>query len=70
MLGRYPDEHLAEAEFTKDMVETMLQYFEAYADENGVMRIRVRLSGLWLEHPQSKSCQFLGLARLPTHLLQ
>lgn len=70
MLGSNPDWSLGKAEFTKDMVETMLQHFNAYADDQDVVTVRVRSDGLWLQHPVTGTWQFLGLARLPKHLVQ
>lgn len=55
---------IAEAEFSKDMVETMNEYFDQYA-ENGVLRIEITERGLWLPNPVTGGRQFLGLARLP-----
>lgn len=60
---------LANAEFSRDMVETMLQYFEAYAD-NGVLTVEVREGGLWLPNPATGGRQFLGLAKLPARYRQ
>lgn len=60
---------LATAEFSKDMVETMLTYFDQYA-EDGVLKIEVTQWGLWLPNPATKGRQFLGLARFPDHLKQ
>lgn len=57
-------EKLAEAEFSRDMVETLLRYFDAYADED-VVTVEVTNHGLWLPNPQLQTRQFLGLARLP-----
>ncbi len=55
---------LATAEFSRDMVETMLNYFDAYADE-GVLKVEVTSWGLWLPNKASGGRQFLGLAKLP-----
>lgn len=56
--------HLAQAEFTIDMVETLATFFDAYAVD-GVVKVEVTTHGLWLPNPHSKTRQFLGLARLP-----
>lgn len=56
--------HLARAEFTIDMVETLATYFNVYAVD-GVVAVEVTSHGLWLPNPHSKTRQFLGLARLP-----
>lgn len=55
---------LATAEFSRDMVETMLTYFDAYADE-GVLEVEVTGWGLWLPNKVTGGRQFLGLAKLP-----
>ncbi|WP_158248083.1 hypothetical protein [Paracoccus sp. SY] len=48
------------------MVETILQYFETYADEDGVLTVEVREHGLWVPNPvRGLPPQFIGLARLP-----
>ncbi|MFC3631699.1 hypothetical protein ACFOM8_19930 [Paracoccus angustae] len=48
------------------MVETILQYFETYADEEGVLTVEVREHGLWVPNPvRGLPPQFIGLARLP-----
>lgn len=52
------------AEFSRDMVETMMTYFEAYADE-GVLKVEVTSWGLWLPNKVTGGRQFLGLARMP-----
>ena len=69
MASGMTEARLAKAEFSKDMVETMLTYFDNYA-EDGVLTIEVTQWGLWLPHPETNSRQFLGLARLPDHLKQ
>jgi len=53
----------AKAEFTKDMVETLNEYFEQYAVD-GVVTVEVSNRGLWLPNPATGR-QFLGLARYP-----
>ncbi|WP_299912884.1 hypothetical protein [uncultured Paracoccus sp.] len=55
---------IAEAEFTRDMVDTMAQHFDFYAQE-GVLRVEITDAGIWLPHPHVPTRQFLGLARLP-----
>ena len=49
------------------MVETMLEYFDAYADD-GVLTVEVREGGLWLPNRITGGRQFLGLAKLPDFL--
>lgn len=61
-------EHLGTAEFTRDMVETLLQYFDTYADEDGVLSLEIREAGVFLPPLIGDHRQFLGLARLPKHL--
>ena len=61
-----PMRHLevdAVAEFTRDMADTLAQYFEFYAAK-GVVEIEVTESGLWLRNPATGGRQFLGRARL------
>lgn len=69
MVTAFQERKLAEAEFSKDMVETMLQYFDVYADD-GVLTVEVREGGLWLPNPVTGGRQFLGLAKLPAFLKQ
>jgi len=69
MVGGIRETRLATAEFSKDMVETMLTYFDQYA-EDGVLTIEVTQWGLWLPNPETNSRQFLGLARLPDYIKQ
>ena len=57
-----PD-HIAHAEFTADMVQTLLNYFECYAVD-GIVVVELTSHGLWLPNPHTKTRQFLGLARL------
>lgn len=62
---------LADAEFSKDMVETILEYFEAYSDDAGVLTVEVREHGLWVPNPiPGLPPQFIGLARMPVGLLK
>jgi len=66
MVSAWKNKKIADAEFSKDMVETILQYFETYADEDGVLTVEVREHGLWVPNPVSGlPPQFIGLARLP-----
>ncbi|MDP5306642.1 hypothetical protein [Paracoccus spongiarum] len=67
MIAACNERKLADAEFSRDMVETMLQYFDAYAD-GGVLTVEVREGGLWLPNPVTGGRQFLGLAKLPGYL--
>lgn len=69
MIAAFNERKLADAEFSRDMVETMLHYFDAYADE-GVLTVEVREGGLWLPNPITGGRQFLGLAKLPNFLRQ
>ncbi|MDO6670392.1 hypothetical protein Q4511_15855 [Paracoccus sp. 1_MG-2023] len=61
-------EHLGTAEFTWDMVETLREYFELYADEDGVVSLEVREGGIFLPPLVGDHRQFLGLARMPKHI--
>ncbi|MEE2861108.1 MULTISPECIES: hypothetical protein [Paracoccus] len=61
---------LATAEFSRDMVETMLTYFDAYADDDGVLKVEVTSWGLWLPNKITGGRQFLGLAKLPDGVRQ
>lgn len=67
MLSAFNERKLADAEFSRDMVQTMLEYFDAYADD-GVLTVEIREGGLWLPNPATGGRQFLGLAKLPAHL--
>lgn len=58
-------QQLGVAEFTKDMVETLIEYFEVYADEEGVLSLEVREGGIFLPPLVGNHRQFLGLARMP-----
>ena len=54
---------LAKAEFSKDMIETLEQYFTDY-EINGVVSVEVTSEGLWLPNPETGGRQFLGMAKL------
>lgn len=69
MVKEIREPRLATAEFSRDMVETMLTYFDAYA-EDGVMKVEVTPWGLWLPNHATGGRQFLGLARLPEGMRQ
>ena len=56
--------HLGEAKFTRDMAETLVEYFDVYAVK-GVVTVEITDAGLWLPNPHFVSRQFLGLAELP-----
>lgn len=71
MITALKNKKLADAEFSKDMVETILQYFEAYSDDEGVLTVEVREHGLWVPNPvPGLPPQFIGLARMPAGLLK
>lgn len=55
---------VAVAEFTRDMVDTLSEYFDSY-EKDGVVSIEVSMHGLWLPNPVTGGRQFLGLARWP-----
>ena len=52
---------LAHAEFTKDMAEALVRYFDQYK-RDGVVEIEVTDRGLWWCNPNG-SKQFLGSVR-------
>lgn len=56
---------LAEAAFSQDMAETLVQYFGDY-ERDGVVRIEVTTHGLWIRHPDFSVRKFLGLAEHPS----
>jgi hypothetical protein len=71
MITAFKNKKLADAEFSRDMVETILQYFESYADDEGVLTVQVREHGLWVPNPvPGLPPQFIGLARMPAGLLK
>lgn len=71
MTTTFKNKKLADAEFSKDMVETLLKYFEAYADDEGVLTVQVREHGLWVPNPvPGLPPQFIGLARMPAGLMK
>lgn len=55
---------LAEAAFSRDMVETLLRYFDSY-ESDGIVRVEVSTHGLWLRRPNMPVRSFLGLAEGP-----
>lgn len=55
---------LANAEFTKDMVQTLIDHFDVYVVHD-VVTVEVTTHGLWLPNPHVSGRQFLGLARRP-----
>lgn len=63
-------QHLGTAEFTRDMVETLQEYFDVYADEDGVLTLEIREGGIFLPPIMGGHRQFLGLARLPKHIVR
>ena len=71
MITALKNKKLADAEFSKDMVETILRYFETYSDDDGVLTVEVREHGLWVPNPvPGLPPQFIGLARMPAGLLK
>jgi hypothetical protein len=61
-----PPKIFAVAEFTEDMLSTLIEHFLTYQSD-GVVKVEVTSRGLWLPHPVTGR-QFLGLARLPDSL--
>lgn len=53
--------HLANAEFTRDMAETLISHFADYEVE-GIVTIEVTDKGLWLKNPEGGQ-QFLGATK-------
>lgn len=53
---------IGKAAFTRDMVETLDTYFDAYA-RTGIVEVELSDRGLWLVNPYMPARQFLGLAR-------
>lgn len=62
--------HLGTAEFTRDMVETLLEHFDTFADKDGVISLEIREGGIFLPPLIGDHRQFLGLARLPRLLVK
>lgn len=52
------------AEFTSDMLHTLVEYFDYFACDEGVISIEVNMMGIWLEDPNTKMKKFVGKARL------
>ncbi|SDE82033.1 hypothetical protein SAMN05421538_11219 [Paracoccus isoporae] len=53
------------AEFTRDMAQTLTDYFDTYAVE-GIVSIELGDDGtLWLPNRRLGGRQFLGMAKLP-----
>ena len=51
------------AEFTQDMLRTMIEYFDHFADVEGVLSVEVTELGVWVEEPTTKTKKFIGKAR-------
>ncbi len=51
------------AEFTKDMLTTMVEYFEFFADSEDVLTVEVNHLGIWVEEPSTKTKKYFGKAR-------
>lgn len=51
------------AEFTRDMLVTMIEYFCFFADAEDVLTIEVNDLGIWVEEPTTKAKKFIGKAR-------
>ena len=51
------------AEFTQDMLRTMIEYFDYFADVEGVLSVEVTELGVWVEEPTTKAKKFIGKAR-------
>lgn len=59
--GRY----VGTAELTRDMVDTLHECFDIYADNEGVLALEIREGGIFLPPVAGDHRQFLGLARVP-----
>lgn len=62
MLG-FNKQTLLCAEFTKDMLQTVVEYFEFFADSEGVLSVEINALGIWIEEPTTKAKKFIGKAR-------
>lgn len=62
-MSNFQKQALPNAEFTKDMLQTMVEYFDFFADGEGVLVVEVNGLGIWVEEPQSKAKKFIGKAR-------
>lgn len=56
-------ENLQYTEFTKDMLRTMIDYFDVFADSEGVLGVEANELGVWVEEPTTKARKFIGKAR-------
>jgi hypothetical protein len=56
---------LGTARLTRDMAQTLVTYFDAYAGRDGVVSVELSDRGLWLVNPNHPGRQFLGLADHP-----
>ena len=52
------------AEFTSDMQDTLVEYFDYFACDDGVISLEVNMIGIWLEDSNTKAKKFVGKARL------
>lgn len=51
------------AEFTKGMLQTMVEYFDFFADGEGILLVEVNRLGVWIEEPHTRAKKFIGKAR-------
>lgn len=49
-------------EVTEDMAQSLVECFDAYAQE-GVVTLELHAGGVWLRNPLTSSRQFLGSAK-------
>ncbi len=54
------------ADFTKDMLHTLIEYFEYFSDDEDVVSVEINRLGIWLDDPVTKAKKFVGKARLST----
>ena len=52
------------AEFTSDMQDKLVEYFDYFACEDGDISLEVNMMGIWLEDSNTKAKKFVGKARL------
>ncbi len=55
---------IAVAEFSRDMLDTLVADFDIYA-RNGVVSVEVTENGLWLANPSTGRRVILGVTGLP-----
>ena len=51
------------AEFSKDMLQTLIEFFDVFADDDNVISVEINKLGIWLEEHRTKTKKFVGKAR-------